>query len=92
VTVGDRLLGFLINAWNERRDQLIAAFADLRPNIVLVEVVTMIPEGFLPGHNMKIVGIHQRAVDVEEMRLDSVSIRPETSLTSGSPSADTDVR
>jgi hypothetical protein len=61
------LLDFLFR--EENRHQLIAAFADLGPHGFEGDLVPEMREGLLPGPGMKIDGIHQRSVDVEDDRL-----------------------
>jgi hypothetical protein len=50
----------------QRRHELIAPFADLATDFVLLDPMAIIAEGFFPGLDVEIVGIHQRSVNIEE--------------------------
>jgi len=50
----------------DRGHELVATCADLLVNAAARHIMAEIPEGFLPGLNMSVVGIDKGAVEIED--------------------------
>lgn len=49
--------------------QLVRAFADLAPDATRGNIFVLLAERPFPRQRMKVVGIHQRAIDIKNKRL-----------------------
>ena len=68
--IAEVLLLGLIRIAQQRRHEHVGTFADLVMDHLPVERLTDAREGFLPGEHVHVVGVRQRAVDIEEDRFD----------------------
>jgi hypothetical protein len=59
----------IVESRDQRRYQLIGAFADLNANFRMANLVPVVPKGFVPGLDVELIGIDEGPIDVEEYRL-----------------------
>ena len=66
--IGAKVVDFALRQKN--RHQLIAAFAHLVVHVFEVHLLPVMPERFSPRFHVKVVGIDERSVDIQNRSFD----------------------